>query len=349
MLHILYRGPEVTQEEQACGHLLKSRLLQRCVWKVECGTVISPVTPPPHLEGSELTLTQLSGTDTEKEPSSSDEGTPMDEDVCVMGAVLPRIKLSPAIMHKLRKLSGRAALQFRPSIREVLQPDVLEETVVSVVIKHLGLFEILQQLSVSEEGTQTADFQLLCDIMAETFKKLNALERQLQALAEMEQKWQNDVEDAGQGQLQDNTPFFMNFHLQETTRKDLALLCYLKEVELNLVDLEGTIKTLKELFDKDVSTATKKDGQEKPFLLKTKLLLEKLLARAELLLHVTIETEESGPGLARSMSQHPSGMPPSTDTPLVSPHLARSISAPSTFDAESGGISQGRDLNSAGR
>ncbi|KAI8513245.1 putative E3 ubiquitin-protein ligase HTD4 [Branchiostoma belcheri] len=29
MLHILYRGPEVTQEEQACRHLLKSRLLQR--------------------------------------------------------------------------------------------------------------------------------------------------------------------------------------------------------------------------------------------------------------------------------------------------------------------------------
>ncbi|KAI8513246.1 putative E3 ubiquitin-protein ligase HTD4 [Branchiostoma belcheri] len=381
MLHILYRGPEVTQEEQACRHLLKSRLLQRCVWKVECGTVISPVTPPPHLEGSELTLTRGSGTDTEKEPSSSDEGTPMDEDVSVMGAVLPRIKLSPAIMHKLRKLSGRAALQFRPSIREVLEPDVLEETVVSVVIKHLGLFEILQQLSVSEEGTQTADFQLLCDIMGEAFKKLNALERQLQALAEMEQKWQNDVEEAGQGQLHDNTPFFLNFHLQETTRKDLALLCYLKEVELNPVDLEGTIKTLKELFDKDVSMAMK----ERPFLLKTRLLLEKLLARAELLLHVTIETEESGPGLARSMSQHPSsmppggdvplvsphlarsisalnmssppppphthtGMPPGGDVPLVSPHLARSISAPSTFDAESGGLSQGRaDLGSTGR
>ncbi|CAH1233961.1 HECTD4 [Branchiostoma lanceolatum] len=349
MLHILYRGPEVTQEEQACRHLLKSRLLQRCVWKVESGTVISPVTPPPHLEGSELTLTQTtSGTDTEKEPSSSDEGTPMDEDVSVMGAVLPRIKLSPAIMHKLRKLSGRGALQFRPSIRDVLQPDVLEETVVSVVIKHLGLFEILQQLSVSEEGTQTADFQLLCDIMAETFKKLNALERQLQALAEMEQKWQKDVEEAGQGQLHDNTPFFLNFHLQETTRKDLALLCYLKEVELNVVDLEGTIKTLKELFDKDVAMAMK-DGQEKPFLLKTRLLLEKLLARAELLLHVTIETEESGPGLARSMSQHPSGMPPGSDAPLVSPHLARSISAPSTFP-DSGGVSQGRaDLSSTGR
>ncbi|XP_066272380.1 LOW QUALITY PROTEIN: probable E3 ubiquitin-protein ligase HECTD4 [Branchiostoma lanceolatum] len=349
MLHILYRGPEVTQEEQACRHLLKSRLLQRCVWKVESGTVISPVTPPPHLEGSELTLTQTtSGTDTEKEPSSSDEGTPMDEDVSVMGAVLPRIKLSPAIMHKLRKLSGRGALQFRPSIRDVLQPDVLEETVVSVVIKHLGLFEILQQLSVSEEGTQTADFQLLCDIMAETFKKLNALERQLQALAEMEQKWQKDVEEAGQGQLHDNTPFFLNFHLQETTRKDLALLCYLKEVELNVVDLEGTIKTLKELFDKDVAVAMK-DGQEKPFLLKTRLLLEKLLARAELLLHVTIETEESGPGLARSMSQHPSGMPPGSDAPLVSPHLARSLSAPSTFP-DSGGVSQGRaDLSSAGR
>ncbi|XP_078681858.1 putative E3 ubiquitin-protein ligase HECTD4 [Branchiostoma floridae x Branchiostoma belcheri] len=346
MLHILYRGPEVTQEEQACRHLLKSRLLQRCVWKVECGTVISPVTPPPHLEGSELTLTRGSGTDTEKEPSSSDEGTPMDEDVSVMGAVLPRIKLSPAIMHKLRKLSGRAALQFRPSIREVLEPDVLEETVVSVVIKHLGLFEILQQLSVSEEGTQTADFQLLCDIMGEAFKKLNALERQLQALAEMEQKWQNDVEEAGQGQLHDNTPFFLNFHLQETTRKDLALLCYLKEVELNPVDLEGTIKMLKELFDKDVSMAMK----ERPFLLKTRLLLEKLLARAELLLHVTIETEESGPGLARSMSQHPSSMPPGGDVPLVSPHLARSISAPSTFDAESGGLSQGRaDLGSTGR
>lgn len=65
--------------------------------------------------------------------------------------------------------------------REVIRPDVIEEVIVSCVIKHLALVDALQSLvnfQYREEHSEEHD--LLCKIMAETFKKINAMERQLQ-------------------------------------------------------------------------------------------------------------------------------------------------------------------------
>lgn len=65
--------------------------------------------------------------------------------------------------------------------REVIRPDVMEEVIVSCVIKHLSLVDALQSLvNYQYREDHTEEYDLLCKIMAETFKKINAMERQLQ-------------------------------------------------------------------------------------------------------------------------------------------------------------------------
>lgn len=57
----------------------------------------------------------------------------------------------------------------------------MEEMVVSCVIKHLNLVDALQSLiNFQYQEEHAEEYDLLCKIMGETFKKLNAMERQLQ-------------------------------------------------------------------------------------------------------------------------------------------------------------------------
>ena len=70
---------------------------------------------------------------------------------------------------------------FSCNPREVIQPEVMEEMVVSCVIKHLNLVDALQSLiNFQYQEEHAEEYDLLCKIMGETFKKLNAMERQLQ-------------------------------------------------------------------------------------------------------------------------------------------------------------------------
>lgn len=72
-------------------------------------------------------------------------------------------------------------LGFASNPREVIQPEVMEEMVVSCVIKHLNLVDALQSLiNFQYQEEHAEEYDLLCKIMGETFKKLNAMERQLQ-------------------------------------------------------------------------------------------------------------------------------------------------------------------------
>lgn len=51
----------------------------------------------------------------------------------------------------------------------------------SCVIKHLSLMDALQSLvNYQYREDHAEEYDLLCKIMAETFKKINAMERQLQ-------------------------------------------------------------------------------------------------------------------------------------------------------------------------
>ncbi|KAG5840240.1 hypothetical protein ANANG_G00186720 [Anguilla anguilla] len=326
MLRILYHGPELTREEEACQDLLCSKLLQRCQWQVEANGAISPALTPSPSPLPPLTIEEdrefIYPTDVLIPPPGLMPGAYFD---------LPRIRLPPGIMGRLREVSGRARPQFRPSIKEVIRPDVMEEVIVSCVIKHLALVDALQSLvnfQYREEHAEEHD--LLCKIMAETFKKINAMERQLQSVAELEQKWQNEVEEAQQGKLENNNPFFHDYHFFENKMKELELLCSLKEVPLDCSDLENVVLALREKFFQEVNSLQRSAAP----LAKTKALVKSLTNRTELLLHVTIAPH------CRSLSSTPTGTPACksvSDTktmtpPAKQPVFLRSMSAPSDLE-----------------
>ncbi|XP_041692213.2 probable E3 ubiquitin-protein ligase HECTD4 isoform X1 [Coregonus clupeaformis] len=326
MLRILYNGPEVTREEDACHDLLCSKLLQRCQWQVEANGALSPaLTPSP----SPLPLTIE-----EDQEFTYPSNVLIPPPGLMPGAYfdLPRIRLPPGIMGRLREVSGRAQPQFRPSIKEVIRPDVMEEVIVSCVIKHLTLVDALQSLVNFQYREEHAEeYDLLCKIMAETFKKINSMERQLQSVAELEQKWQNEVEEAQQGKLENNAPFFHDYHFFENKMKELELLCSLKEVPLDCSDLENVVLTLREKFFQEVNSIHLKGAVP---LAKTKALVKSLMNRTELLLHVTIAPH------CRSLTTTPSGTPACksvSDTKTVVPGVKqpvflRSVSAPSDLE-----------------
>ncbi|KAJ7994262.1 hypothetical protein DPEC_G00264060 [Dallia pectoralis] len=299
MLRILYNGPEVTREEEACRDLLCSKLLQRCQWQVEANGTISPaLTPSP----------------------SPDLLRPAPD------------PSAPGIMGRLREVSGRARPQFRPSIKEVIRPDVMEEVIVSCVIKHLTLLDALQSLvNFQYREEHREEYDLLRKVMAETFKKINAMERQLQSVGELEQKWQNEMEEAQQGKLENNAPFFHDYHFFENKMKEVELLCSLKEVPLDCADLENVVLTLRERFFQEVNSIHLKSAVP---LAKTKALVKRLMNRTELLLHVTIAPHR------RSLNSTPAGTPASksvSDTKSVVPGVKqpvflRSMSAPSDLE-----------------
>ncbi|KAM9219161.1 putative E3 ubiquitin-protein ligase HECTD4 [Leptosomus discolor] len=325
MLRILYNGPEITKDEETCQELLRSKLLQRCQWQVEANGVISPaLTPSP----SPLPLT----IDEDREFTY-----PSDVLVPPVGHYfdLPRIRLPPGIMIKLREISGRARPQFRPSIKEVIQPEVMEEMVVSCVIKHLNLVDALQSLiNFQYQEEHAEEYDLLCKIMGETFKKLNAMERQLQSVAELEQKWQNEVDDAMHGKLENNVPFFYDYHFNESKMKELELLCSMKEVSFDGSDLENVVLALREKFFQEVNSLIQRTSHP---LAKTKTLVKSLMNRAELLLHVTIAAQS---GITRSISGTPAETPAcksASETKVIShavrqPVFLRSMSAPSDLE-----------------
>lgn len=111
---------------------------------------------------------------------------------------------------------GVAVPTLRPSLRQALQPEAMEETVVRCVVSHLGLTKCVQGLELLQATeTQAEEFSFLCDVMSEVFIRLNALIRQLQTMAEMEKKWAHELDDVRGAVLQPSAAFFNDFHLQE--------------------------------------------------------------------------------------------------------------------------------------
>lgn len=63
--------------------------------------------------------------------------------------------------------------------REAIQYDVMQECIVSAVVKHLGLQETVRYFTPSKEQ-MTDDFMLLSSVMEEVCRRFDALIRQLQ-------------------------------------------------------------------------------------------------------------------------------------------------------------------------
>ena len=77
-------------------------------------------------------------------------------------------------------------------------------------MKHFSLKEIIDNLSYHEQE-MTKDYFELVDIMSETYKKINGLIRILQQIAELETKWENDLQDYRENTNKLNDVFFNDF------------------------------------------------------------------------------------------------------------------------------------------
>ncbi len=61
----------------------------------------------------------------------------------------------------------------------MIEPDILEECVLSCVLKHLSLNETVRHLTTHEQS-DSAEYNLLREVMSETYRRLYAMIRQLQ-------------------------------------------------------------------------------------------------------------------------------------------------------------------------
>ncbi|XP_033101041.1 probable E3 ubiquitin-protein ligase HECTD4 [Anneissia japonica] len=213
-------------------------------------------------------------------------------------AAVPRIKMSKDVLRKLKSLAGKAEPTLRPSAREVIQPETMHEVIMSAVMKHLNIQDQIESLSEQDENKVK-----LMNVVQEVFKRLYALERQLQAMCELEQKWTNDVEDMRKLESTSSdiySPFFADYHHQETKLYELEMLCYIIGVSVDINNQEKSVKILREKLEKEV-----KSNETKPKLCRCKALVNGIIERAELLLLVTIATKKFTPeGVLRSISEN---------------------------------------------
>ena len=225
----LFRGPDSSSEEKACQQLLKYELLQKCVWRT--------------VEGSPEVL-------------------PLSEGDFPIPKSTPHTPLPPVVIKQLRDHIGKPSPTLRPSIRELIQPDLLEDVIVSACLKQYGIESPLRILGHSTgSGLDVDANRALIDSI---FNRINGLERRLQALAELERNWWHDVEDmanSDKGTTSSETFFFALLH-HENTVKSFELLCCLKEVEVNHSDLFSTAKQLQDLLELDVEK--RRSQEEEP-------------------------------------------------------------------------------------
>ena len=153
---------EITKLELECSHLLNSKLLQRCIW--ERPKKVSGI----YHGGHEETV---------------------DQDEIVE---LPRIRISTESLKKMRNLSNIKLPTLRPSIEALIDPLKLEECVISAVVKHFSLKEVIHNLS-QHETENSAEYFTLIDVMSESYQKLNSLIRILQHIAGLESQWQHEL------------------------------------------------------------------------------------------------------------------------------------------------------------
>ncbi|KAK3804042.1 hypothetical protein RRG08_062412 [Elysia crispata] len=318
-LAILYHGTPPSQDELDCHHLLKSKILQRCAWPSESS--IAEEKLQHSVTSTPAATEESSAASVKKSEQVQSQGN--------VSSMLPRIKLSSAILDRLRKMAKRQQLlRLRVSVRSAIQPELLEECVVSAVLTHLGLVDLVLDLN-SLAGRPGGEEELaaLTTILDEIYRRLEVLMRKLQVMAELEKRWEIEVEDhvirmlesptekdtvgsglsntsnnSGSRELSGNEPeppFFHDYHLQELRQKELALLAFLRDVPMDSEDMEATSKSLLEKFEKEVfalkekrinnqNLGAEKDKEgEEITICKTRQVVSGILSRLELLLHVS--------------------------------------------------------------
>ncbi|XP_031557373.1 probable E3 ubiquitin-protein ligase HECTD4, partial [Actinia tenebrosa] len=271
LLSVLYDGPATISEEEACSHLLNSQLLQRCIWEESEGMSLQES----QANGIKITITQ----DQDQPPTTTPK-------------VLPRQPLSTELTKRIRNASGILAPTLRPSIRHALEPEAIEEVVLSAVIRHLNLYDKVHGLELLQvANADSTEYVKLCEVMREVFRRIDGILRQLQAMAEVELRWSQEIEDLRQGLLQPSAAFFNEYHLQEVKSKDLELLCSLKGIVFDPMEQERVVGKLIQLLENEAKSRTNDDSEDLlERMPKTRALRHSIIECGELLCSVTIQS-----------------------------------------------------------
>ena len=128
-------------------------------------------------------------------------------------------ELYASVLDKLRTCCNSQRPTLRPSIQNVVQPHAIETIIVSAAVKHNGLTSLVNKFELATGNlSKKKEFNSLLDIVEETFFKVDSLVRQLQAMAELEKKWWQDMMDICREGVQPSAAFFNDYHLQEVSR-----------------------------------------------------------------------------------------------------------------------------------
>ena len=142
----------------------------------------------------------------------------------------------------------------------------------------------------------------------ETYQKLYALLRKLQTIAELESHIENDVDDLKEKHIKAGEAFFANYGHDESTLKDLALICFIKDVDFDEKKPQKSIEELQRALE---TKALEANNYKSRPLSKTSQIVHSILLRIELLLHVSIDTSlqpsRYSSLMSRSLQSWPSG------------------------------------------
>ena len=327
---LLYHGAPQTADEIDCQHLLKSKLLQRCQWKTGASAEVDRGKYSERCSSEDLLM-----------PSSD-----MRENRGATSLDLPRIRIPSDVLEKLRGLIKRQPMKIRSSMKTVLQVDVLEESVISAVAKHLGIADFVRNLK-NVQDKEGEELTVLTVILEETYRRFEVFIRQLQIMAELEQRWEVEVDLKANPSVDflaeagSNPCFFHDYHLQEARHKELAILAFLKEVSFDPSDMESTVKSLIEKFETELGgySGEKEQKEELSKMCKTKKVISGILSRLELLLHVNSIPMDAQQAFKRTLSHAQDireDLMVKSDTDVIRPMqgFGRSFSAPVSIDAK---------------
>ncbi|CAB4054717.1 HECTD4 [Lepeophtheirus salmonis] len=199
---------------------------------------------------------------------------------------IARIRLPKSIVTKMRDLTGIKIPPLRLSVKEALGIEDLEEGILASVMKHLSLFEVVEDLN-THERNQTLEYSTLVDMVGQTHRRINALIRRLQILADLENQWELEIDCLKDGSVSYEDIFFREYHLNETRWKELTLLGFLKGIEVNDNKRERAVNDLLRAMEREMIYGSDED----PFS-RTRTVVNGIMEKIELLLKISINIEE---------------------------------------------------------
>ncbi|XP_040578210.1 probable E3 ubiquitin-protein ligase HECTD4 [Lepeophtheirus salmonis] len=199
---------------------------------------------------------------------------------------IARIRLPKSIVTKMRDLTGIKIPPLRLSVKEALGIEDLEEGILASVMKHLSLFEVVEDLN-THERNQTLEYSTLVDMLGQTHRRINALIRRLQILADLENQWELEIDCLKDGSVSYEDIFFREYHLNETRWKELTLLGFLKGIEVNDNKRERAVNDLLRAMEREMIYGSDED----PFS-RTRTVVNGIMEKIELLLKISINIEE---------------------------------------------------------